>query len=375
MKKICIVSTVGFVLDSFMLKHIESLRTIGEVTVVIGNNDSIKNDVKQEYIKIGRKINLMQDIKSLFELYKFFKVNDFDLVLSLMPKSGLLAMVASCFLKVDTRIHFFTGQVWATKKGFFRGLLKYMDKITVNCSTHIFVDSKSQKEFLLNENVLHKSKGFVLHEGSISGVDINKFQFNTDIRKELRKEYNFLDGEIVFTFLGRITKDKGILDLIDTFKKLFSKYSNIKLLILGPIEDIDLKSKLHDFAKNENVVLELEYCKNPENILNVTDVLVLPSYREGFGTVVIEAASMGIPTIGSNIYGLTDAIIDNQTGLLHNVADVEDMFNKYSTIIDNRLKMKELGKNAYIRVHKDFRDDFISKKFLDFIEDKLIETR
>ena len=98
-----------------------------------------------------------------------------------------------------------------------------------------------------------------------------------------------------------------------------------------------------------------------ENIINIADVLVLPSYREGFGAIVIEAASMHIPTIGSNIYGLQDSINDKETGLLHDVANVEDMIVKYSDLIENRSNIIELGNKAYKRVREDFDDNIISK--------------
>lgn len=374
-KKICIVSTVGISINAFMIKHIEYLQQIAEVTLVSGDDTHLNSNAKVKILKIERKINILQDLKTSYELYKFFKQEKFDVVLSLMPKSGLLSMLASYCARVPVRIHFFTGQVWVTKKGLFRILLKNMDKVIVKCSTNVLVDSNSQKQFLIDENILEKGKGFVLNKGSISGVSLEKFKFDLNIRQKLRKQYNILDHDIVFMFLGRINRDKGILDLCEVFLQLFRKYANIKLFIIGMIESDDLRIDLKEILANENVIAELHYCDNPEILLNITDVVTLPSYREGFGTIVIEAASMNIPTIGSEIYGLQDAIVNNQTGVLHKVASINEMISKYSDLIENRAKIKQLGQNAFERVQSDFRDEYLSKDLLNFIEDKLCEKK
>ena len=373
MKKICIVSTVGFVIDSFMAIHIRNLQKNHEVTLVIGNDDLVGIDVPIERINISRSIDIGKDLKSMYELYRYFQKNKFDLVLSLMPKAGLLSMMASCFAKSNVRIHYFTGQVWATKKGLFRSLLKRMDYLTVLCSTNILVDSESQKIFLLAEGILSPLKGDVLHEGSISGVNIEKFRFNNSLRELLRRKYEVSENEILFLYLGRINRDKGLLELREVFLKLEQNFSNVKLGIFGPLEDENIVDEIQELLEKDNVVGELSYCVNPQSVLNMADVFVMPSHREGFGTVVVEAASMGIPTIGSNIYGLSDSIIDNNTGLLHRVADIEDMFLKYSNLITNREKIRELGINAHKRVVKDFQDEFISKIFVTYIESKLYD--
>lgn len=370
MKKLCLVATAGNGVNVFMLKHIQYLRKYYDVTLIIGDDTEIRINCKVIRIKIQRQINLVKDLKSLFQLYGILKKEKYDLVLSLMPKSGLLSMLSSCILGVPTRIHFFTGQVWATKKGLFRELLKGMDKIIVRCSTEVLIDSKSQKQFLINEGVLKSKEGYVLKNGSISGVDVEKFKVNHILREELRKKYNIQENEIVFMFLGRINKDKGILDLNEVFLQLFEKYNHIKLVLIGPLEDDTLKNKMNELLNHPKVIAELNFINNPEEVLNMTDVLVLPSYREGFGTIVIEAASMEIPTIGSNIYGLSDAIVNNETGILHQVKNIEDMVDKYSNIIENNLLIKQMGYNGKKMVLEGFVDNDLSKALVEFIYEK-----
>lgn len=370
MKKICIVSSAGTSVNVFMLKHIEYLKKNYDLTLIIGDESKINSNSRIIRINIERQINIFKDIKSLFQLYLFLKKEKFDIVLSIMPKSGLLAMIASSAAGVTTRLHFFTGQVWATKQGFFRKLLKYMDKIIVKTSSSVLIDSKSQKQFLIDECVMSEKDGFVLKKGSISGVNIKKFKSDVQKRKTLRKMHGINNDEIVFMFLGRINKDKGILDLNKVFLNLLEKYANIKLILIGPLEDLLLKEELKVLLQHKNVISKLEFVNNPEEILNMADMLTLPSYREGFGTIVIEAAAMGIPTIGSDIYGLNDAIINNKTGILHKVKDIQDMEKKYSELIENHFKIVELGNNAKQMAYKDFVDVDLSEALGEFIIEK-----
>lgn len=371
MKKICIVSTTGSVINAFMLKHIEYLKKEYKVIIILGDDSNIRCNCEIKRIDIKRKINILEDIKSLYNLCSYFKSQEFDVVFSIMPKSGLLAMLAAFFANTKMRLHFFTGQVWATKSGLFRQLLKSMDKVLVKSSTHILVDSISQKEFLVKEKITTNEKASVLNKGSISGVNLDRFKSLNDVKNKLRTKYNFTSEDKVFMFLGRINRDKGISELSKLFLVLFKKYNNIKLVLIGPIEDEELKKEIYELLINKNVISKFEFINNPEYMLNLADVLVLPSHREGFGTVVIEAAAMGIPTIGSNIYGLSDAIINNETGIFHAVNDIEDMVVKYSNLIENKILIRRLGSNAQGRAFTDFNDDDISKLLLNFIKDGL----
>lgn len=372
MKKICIVATTGSVINAFMLKHIAYLKEEFDVFIILGDSYEIKADCNIYQIPIARQIRIFQDIQALYKLYTIFEKENFDIVFSLMPKSGLLAMLASYLAGIKCRIHFFTGQVWVTKKGFFRIFLKLLDKLLVKSSTGILVDSATQLNFLRKENILNASEGSILNKGSISGVSFNKFKFNNEKREELRKRYDIKNSDYVFIFLGRINRDKGIIELSEAFLELFNQYNNIKLVIAGPIEDkFILEGAVAKVVENQNVISLFYYIEHPEEIFNIADVLVLPSYREGFGTVVLEAAAMGIPTVGSRIYGLEDSIQDTQTGLLHNVGDINDMIIKYIFLINNPNMIRYLGDNAKKRAYDDFLDEHISSLLLKYLNERL----
>lgn len=370
MKKICIVVSTPMTVKAFLLKHIEVLSKDYQITVVSNSNLDIANEYKikclSKNIPINRKINFFEDIKSVILLYKFLKKENFNLVLSVSPKAGLISSISSFLARIENRIHFFTGQVWATKRGIFRFILKSVDKLIATLNTNNLIDSPSQKEFLIREKVIKDQKSTVLLQGSISGVDVNKFSFSEEIRLELKNKYKIENSDIVFMFIGRLNTDKGIFDLVRAFDKLLKEYENVKLFLIGPDEE-NIENQICEFLKFKNVI-RIDYVSNPQEILNIADVLVLPSYREGFGTIVIEAASMGIPCIASDIYGLNDAIVNNETGLLHKVKDVYDMIEKYEYLIENKNKIKEYGVNAKVRVYNNFKDEQLSNELKKYID-------
>lgn len=370
MKKICIVVSTPMTVKAFLLKHIEVLSKDYQITVVSNSNLDIANEYKikclSKNIPIDRKINFLEDIKSVILLYKFLKKENFNLVLSVSPKAGLISSISSFLARIENRIHFFTGQVWATKRGVFRFILKSVDKLIATLNTNNLIDSPSQKEFLIREKVIQDEKSTVLLQGSISGVDVNKFSFSEEIRLELKNKYKIENSDIVFMFIGRLNTDKGIFDLVRAFDKLLKEYENVKLFLIGPDEE-NIENQICEFLKFKNVI-RIDYVSNPQEILNIADVLVLPSYREGFGTIVIEAASMGIPCIASDIYGLNDAIVNNETGLLHKVKDVYDMIEKYEYLIENKNKIKEYGVNAKVRVYNNFKDEQLSNELKKYID-------
>ena len=252
---------------------------------------------------IERKINIIHDLSTLYSLYIHFSDNRYDLIHSFTPKAGLLSMVSGKVAGIPIRIHTFTGQVWANKGGLSRFILKLFDRLLACCATHIFVDSFSQRDFIVSEKVVTESKTRVIANGSICGVDTNKFKHNVISRSEIRKSHTIPESDVVFLFLGRLTMDKGIMDLAEAFSEINKKYLNTHLMIVGPDEE-GMKKRVIEICKSCSDNLHFEnYTDAPEKFMAAADVFCLPSYREGFGMTIIEAGSVGIPSIGTRIYG------------------------------------------------------------------------
>ena len=203
-------------------------------------------------------------------------------------------------------------------------------------ATKILIDSHSQREFLIQNRIVKDSNSLVLGAGSISGVDLGRFKINSVARKEIRKKLNTSETSIVILFLGRLKKEKGIIELVEAFSAIHIKIPDTELWLVGPDED-QLQSKL----KKTKGIKFVSFTREPEKYMASADIFCLPSYREGFGSVVIEAAACGVPSIGSNIYGLNDAISNGKTGILvsaRSTSELEVAINKL--VVDDALREK-----------------------------------
>jgi len=258
--------------------------------------------------------------------------------------------------------------VWASREGLMRKLLKSMDKLIALLNTHSLVDGYSQREFLIKENVLKETNSLVLAKGSIAGVDTVKFSPDSNYRKEIRNILGITEEQVVFLFLGRLCRDKGIDELLDAFSSLHKEYNNTYLLLVGSEEENygdKIKEKYVNLIDKNNFCL---YGKTPfpEQLLNAGDVFCLPSYREGFGMSVIEASATGLATIVSNAYGLRDSIIPEITGLVCKVKDTDSLYSQMKILIENPDRIQVLGKNGREYIQKNFNQAEVSKAWVDF---------
>jgi glycosyltransferase involved in cell wall biosynthesis len=272
-------------------------------------------------------------------------------------------------VRVPLRTHTFTGQVWVTKVGVKRFLIKQSDRIIALLSTFNIVDSPSQRQFLVNENVMRLSKSTVFAKGSISGVDIARFKPNQLKRIDVRQQLNISENAIIFLFVGRLTLDKGVLDLAHAFSQL--SLGKAHLLFVGPDEG-GMQVKIEHVTQGcSGYVHFVKHTDVPEYYMAAADVLFLPSYREGFGTVVIEAAAVGIPTIASRIYGISDAVVDGETGMMHEPRDINAIKNCMECLMNNEILRLSLGEKARARAIKDFDSKVITQDWLDFYHENI----
>lgn len=375
-KKIVFVVSTPYTAKAFLENHFEVLSEFYEIHLVANMEDDQITDYNNEYLKsvkhipIFRKINVFKDFKALILLILYLKKNKFDALISFTPKAGLVGIVSAKLSGVKNRIHFFTGQVWHTKTGLFKSLLMFLDKLVVFFSTNIIVDGKPQQDFLIENGILNLDNSIILGKGTISGIDMEKFKPNPEIRKKIRESLGYESDNIVFMFLGRLNKDKGVLDLTEAFKKLQKIDSNVRLLIVGPDEE-DISKIINADFQNSGGVLVYGGTTEPENLMQACDVFCLPSHREAFGLSIIEASACGKPILCSDTYGLKDTIIDNETGLRHETHNVDSIYEKMKYLLENDDCRIEFGNNGRKYVENNFSKEIITKLWLKYFRQLL----
>jgi nucleoside-diphosphate-sugar epimerase/glycosyltransferase involved in cell wall biosynthesis len=372
--KIAIIAPAELTFKAFLLNHILALQDTHEVVVITNtfNKNFLKSygaTVKIQPLAIVREISFFQDLSCFFKLLSIIKTSRFDLLFSVTPKAGLLTMLAGFILATPIRIHMFTGQIWATRKGIGRLFFKLVDWLMAKLSTNILADSLSQRKFLEDEGVVPPGRLEVLADGSICGVNEHRFKPDPDARSKLRAKYFIPDDALVFLFLGRLKRDKGVLDLAIAINNIHRDGNQqVYLLIVGPDEE-GLREQIEEVCESCLDKLHfIGFTDEPEIFMTVADVLCLPSYREGFGLVVIEAAACGIASVASRIYGLTDAVQDGVTGLLHEPGMVLELQACLMRFVDDKDLQVQMGQAARKRAITLFGEKRVTDELVYYLD-------
>lgn len=373
MKKICFITTASGTLSTFVLNTAKYIHeNIDWDITFICNYDKQFEEKLPDYIhyipvKMQRGINL-GGIKAIVELKRIFKREKFDLIQYSTPNASLYASVAGKLAKVPVRLYCQWGMVFVGFSGIKRRIFKLMEKSICKLSTWIEPDSKSNLDFAHEQGLYPEDKGSVIWNGSASGVNLQKFDISqkSDYRKAIRSQYQIPEDAFVYGFVGRITRDKGINELLSAFKQLSPE--NSYLMLVGNEEinkNIDLD--LFNWSKSAENVIYTGSTSVVEQYLSAMDVYILPSYREGFGSGVIEAEAMGLPVIVSNIPGPTDAMLKDETGLVVEKADVKSLKDAMERIRNDGELYQSLASNTLAFAENNFEQ---GKLFEHILEDR-----
>jgi lipopolysaccharide/colanic/teichoic acid biosynthesis glycosyltransferase/glycosyltransferase involved in cell wall biosynthesis len=358
-RRVCLVASFEGTVQVFLAPHLRALQEHYDVTVVVNTTNpallgELGVDGTLAPVRIERRVSPWRDLTALVSLYRVMRGGRFDLVHSMTPKAGLLAMIAAWLARVPVRIHTFTGQVWATRRGLARRLLRTCDVIVARLATTTLADSLSQRDFLEREGVRARSPMLVIGKGSVKGVDLATFKPDPVAREAVRARLQIAGGELLVLYVGRLARDKGVLDLAAAFRTLADERSDVRLVVVGPDEEGLQPAIASACAGVEDRVRFVEFTDRPQDFMAAADVLCLPSYREGIGTVTVEAAACGIPVVASRIYGITDAVEEGQTGLLHPAGDVQGLVIELRRLLADPQLRRSLGAAARVRAGREF---------------------
>ncbi len=375
--RICVISATPLTMFFFFSEHLRRLSKWADVTVVYNKScdlevQPINAPVAVKHINIKRSISLVSDICAVFSLIFFLKRNHFDMVVTLVPKAGLIGMVAAWFCRIPIRLNIFQGEAWSIKEGASRLLLRSTATLTAICSTDLLAVSKSQRDFLINEGVTSARKLSVLGSGSIAGVDLGRFKPDKEIRAKIRNQYNVAEEDNLLLFVGRITLDKGVVHLVKSFAEVLTLEPNTFLVLVGPDEE-GLTEQLKSFIRHEDQhkLIFTGFSREPESFMAAADIFCLPSRREGFGMVALEAAACELPSIGTNIYGLQDAIVHQKTGLLIPSGDIATLITALKTLIRDPALRSRFGRFGRNRVQSDFEAHLVIENYLTYFRKRV----
>lgn len=288
-------------------------------------------------------------LKIIKEMRKIFKEQKFDLIQYSTPNASLYASLAGFLSRIPIRLYCQWGMVFVGFNGIKRKIFKLEEKLVCALSTWVEPDSYSNLNFAHEEKLYPINKGSVIWNGSACGIDLNKFNYSkkAEYNLKIRAELNIPSDAFVFGFVGRITRDKGINELLEVSKQIFSKKGNAYLILIGN-EEIDktVNTDLYNWSKKCEQIIYCGRTNVVEQYLSAINCFVLASYREGFGMSVIEAEAMGVPVIVTDIPGPIDAMKKDKTGLIVKKGDIESLEKAMIKLLNNEKLSIEYGNNG-----------------------------
>ena len=357
-KKIVRAATIGLSLNVFCRGLLKELKEEGYEVVALSSPDADLEEVGEREgvrtvgVAMERRMSPLKDLVSLVKLVSVLKKERPDMVHSMTPKAGLLCMMAAKMTNVPVRVHTFTGLVWPTSTGMMRWVLMLTDKITCACATHVVPEGEGVKQDL--QRCITRKPLKVLGYGNVKGIDLEYWKRSLNTEKSQR---------LTFVFVGRLVREKGINELVSAFVRLNKEHADTRLLLVGPYEEnIDpvlpeTKRLIEECGAIEAVGSQ----KDVRPFYEQSDVLVFPSYREGFPNVVIEAGAMELPSIVTDINGSREIIEEGKNGLIVPPCDEQALYAAMRWMVECPEERSRMAENARPMVANRFEQGFVRK--------------
>ncbi len=334
MKKICAISTIEVTLESFVIPAMRIFKERGfDVTLICNMSDKFLEKYSQEFhcinIPMKRGISIKDMLTKPLEFYKIFKREKFDYVQYATTNASFYACIPAKLCKIKTRVYCQWGLLYVGFEGLKRKIYKLIEKFLCSTATHITVASHKNMEYAIAEGLMKPGKASVIGEGGTIGVDLKVFDVDKKetYRNDVWEEYPQLKGRTVFGYVGRIETDKGVNELLKAFLKISSE-SNA-LLLIGAFDELrsDLDEETLKSAKASDNIIFHGFSREVPKYLSAMDILVHPTYREGFSMVIQQAMAMGCAVVATNVPGPSEVIEEGISGLLvpaHSVKELSE---------------------------------------------------
>lgn len=291
-----------------------------------------------------------------------------DVVVASTPKAGLLGMLAARQQRVPVRLYHVRGLRAEGLSGTLRRVSLGSEQLAVRSATDVLCDSKSLLASMREMGLLRPDRGVVLGEGSCCGVDTARFRPPTPSeRAQARDQLGVEPDDLVVGFVGRLARDKGVMELLATVQDLRRTNARVRLALVGPPEDASLTEAIAT-AVREGWAIAPGAVADPRPSYWAFDVFCLPSHREGFPISPLEAQACGLPVVTTTATGCRDSIVDGTTGLLVPPADVPALCRALVALTKDPEQRERLGRAGSKWTRTSFEKSAVRRRFINYLE-------
>lgn len=374
MKKLVRITTIPDSLKVLLKGQLKFMNQHYDVIGVSGNGDAMEylrqnEGIRTEIVEMTRRISPLKDLVATYKFYRLLKIEKPHIVHSHTPKAGIVGMLAAFLAGVPNRFHTVAGMPLLESTGFKRALLNFVEKLTYYFATKVFPNSKGLYDIILEEGFTKANKLQLIGKGSSNGIDISHFNKENISKKEqdqLKKELGITPNDFVFVFVGRMVTDKGINELALAYDKLSKICNNTKLLLVGWREnDLDPLLPETEMILNSNPnIIEAGFQADVRPYFAISNILVFPTYREGFPNVVLQAGAMQLPSIVTNINGCNEIIQHSINGLIIPVKNVDAILESMTWCLNQHDHLKEMSNNSRDLIAENYQHTYIWEELL-----------
>ena len=369
--KIIININILWGIIQFRKDLIDELVKNGNDVVLIGAMDDFSENtidhitelgIKYYVVKMNRaKISPMKDIFYFFRLISIFLKESPNIILNYTVKPniyGSLAAALSFKKSISTVNGLGSAIIYET---YLAKILRFMYKIAFISSKKVLFQNRDDFEYFISKNIIKREKATLVPG---SGVNINKYNLPT----------TNINGPLRFNFIGRILKDKGVYEYIEAIKKVKTRDdSDSKFYLSGIIDEKNPSGISYELVKqweSEGIITFLGKTDDILEFLKISDVIVLPSYREGLSKVLLEAASCSKPLIVSNVPGCAELVIKGENGYLCEVRNSDSLHDCIIKMINTPVeKIQKMGERSREHIIRNYEAGIVNQIYLDIILD------